>query len=41
MRHHVGLTATLTAALLVLPATAAFAGDPDAWVDVDVPLTPA
>ena len=35
MRHHVGLTATLTAALLVLPATAAFAGDPDAWVDVD------
>lgn len=34
MRSHVLLTAAITGALVVLPATAAFA-DPDAWVDID------
>ncbi len=34
MRSHVLLTAAISGALVVLPATAAFA-DPDAWVDID------
>ena len=34
MRSRVLLTAAISGALVVLPATAAF-GDPDAWVDID------
>ena len=35
MRNHLRVTVALTAVLVVLPATAALAADPDAWVDVD------
>ena len=35
MRNHLRLTVALTAALVMLPATAALAADPDAWVDLD------
>ena len=35
MRSHVLLTLAVSGLLVVVPATAAFADDPDAWVDVD------